>query len=357
MPHFTNTTFPHDPLLDLEPWVGQRQASFRFELINGVTEERLGTLTPIRTATLTHDTARTMKRQLSLELGVVDAAAINPITDRVRVYMVFPNGAEYPLGRYMWTDDSNLVTTKGRLNSSVLNDEMFLVDQQITTAISNTGSSADFLLSTVLGELEGITVTYSLETSPYTISGSWGMGSNRGQILETIAIQGDYFSPWFDNNGVMRFIRTFDPAARIPDFDWDEGNKVNRENILETSDILTAPNRFIVIGNSTIDPDVEVVATADVPATAPHSIANRGFVIAHVEDMQLSDATQAIAVANGIANRLTVFDRVGISTIPDPRHDSYNVIRWDGANWLELAWSMPLREGQAMSHLLRKAYS
>lgn len=356
MPHWTNTTFPHDALLDLEPWVGQRQASFRFDLINGVTEERLGELTPIRTATLSHDTSRIIKRDLKIDLGVADSAAINPITDRIRPYMVFPNGTEYPLGRYMWTDASDLVTSSGRLNSSILNDEMFLVDQQITKGVSNGGSSAEFLLAKILSELEDVTVNYTLDTSPFTISGAWATGANRGQLLEAIAVQGDYFSPWFDHTGTMRFIRTFDPATKLPDLDWDQGNKVLRDSILETSDILTAPNRFIVISNDALDPSIEVTAVADVPATAPHSVANRGFVIAHVEDLQLSDVTQAIAVANGIANRMTVFERVGINTIPDPRHDSYNVIRWDGANWLELAWTMPLEEGQPMSHLLRKAY-
>lgn len=356
MAHWTNTILPHDPLLDLEPWVGQRQAGFRFDLINGVTEERLGELTPLRTATLSHDTTRMIKRELRLELGVIDSAAINAITDRVRVYMVFPNGTEYPLGRYMWTDSSDLVTTRGRLNSSVLNDEMFLVDQEITEAVFQSGSSAEFLLAKILNELKDVTVNYTLDASPFTISGAWTTGSNRGALLEAIAIQGDYFSPWFDNTGTMRFIRTFDPATKMPDLDWDRGNKVLRDAILETSDILTAPNRFIVISNDSLDPSVEITATADIPATAPHSIANRGFVIAHVEDLQLSDAAQASAVVHGIANRMTVFQRIGINTIPDPRHDAYNVIRWDGANWLELAWSLPLQEGSTMSHLLRKAY-
>lgn len=354
MSHWTNTLFPHDPLLDLESWVGQRQAAYRFDLTNRVTGENLGTITPLRSATLSHDTARTIKRQLSIDLGAVDTAAINPITDLVSPFMVFPNGAEYPLGRYMFTDTSNLVTTAGRLGNLVLNDEMFLIDQEITISISSPGTNADALLQQVLS---GIPVKSAIELSPFPIAGSWSIGNNRGQILEAIAVQGDYFSPWFDNEGIMRFIRTFDPATRIPDFDWDQGSKVIRANIIETNDLLTAPNRFIVISNDAADPTVEVTATADTPPTAPHSIANRGFIIAHVEDLQLSDNTQAAAVARGIAERMTVFERVGISTVPDPRHDGYNVIHWDGANWLELAWTMPLVEGRPMSHLLRKAYS
>lgn len=350
----TLTNFAHDPLLDLDPWVGQRQASFRFELFNGVTGEVLGDIFPIRNASLTHDTTRTIKRQLTLELGVADTAVVNPITDRVAVFMVFPTGVEYPMGKYMFTDSSIQVSTGGDTSNVVLNDEMFRVDQQITAAISDPGASATFLLNKVLSALD---VTYSLEESPFSISGSWSIGANRGQILEAIAIGGDYFSPWFDNEGVLRFIRTFDPAAQVPDFDWDAGNKVIRSSILKTSDLLTAPNRFVVISNGALDPTIEVTATADVPATAPHSVTNRGFVIAQVEDLQLNDPSQAQAVVNGIANRQTVFERTGITTAPDPRHDSYNVIHWQGSNWLELAWTMNLVEGQPMGHLLRKAYS
>lgn len=355
MSHQQVTNFPHDPILDLEPWMGQRQCTFRFDLTNRVTGEVLGTVTPIRDANLTHDTNRTIKRQLSIALGITDTAAINPVTDLISPFMVFPSGVEYPLGRYMFTDASNTVTTAGRMGDEILNDEMFLVDQQIETSISNlTGSSANDLIQKVLSD---IPVTYSLETSPFNISGDWGIGANRGQILETIAVQGDYFSPWFDNNGVLRFIRTFDPATRVPDLDWDTGNKVVRDNIIDTSDLLTAPNRFIVVSNSASDPTVEVSASADIPATAPHSITNRGFVIAQVENLQLTGNDQAQAVVNGIANRMTVFERVGITTVADPRHDSYNVIRWDGSLWLELAWGMRLAQGgSTMSHLLRKAY-
>lgn len=354
MAHQRLTNFPHDPLLDLEPWVGQRQATFRFDWINGVTGEILGTVNPIRNASLTHDTSRTIKRQLSMDLGSADTAAINPITDRILPYMVFPSGAEFPLGRYMFTDHSTLSTTGGRLGSEVLNDEMFLVDQQITTGITGTGKSVDNLVEEVL---TGLPVTFDIEASPFNSAENWGIGSHRGQILEALSVSGDYFSPWFNNNGLLKFIRTFEPAGLFPDLDWDSHNQVLRSSILETSDLLTAPNRFIVVSNGATDPSEEVTATKDVPATAPHSIANRGFVIADVQDLQLSDESQAQAVVNGIVNRMTVFERIGITTAPDPRHDSYNTIRWQGANWLELAWSLPLVEGAAMSHLLRKSYS
>lgn len=354
MTHHQLTTFEHDPVLDLDPWVGQRQASFRFQRINGITGENLNEIHPIRNATLTHDTSRTIKRQLSMSLDRVDTATVNVVSDRILLYMTFPNGVEYPLGRYMFTDNSREVFTSGSLANVTLNDEMFLVDQQIERGVLGSGKSINNLILEIVDELP---VTLALTSSPFTSSENWGIGTGRGQILESLSISGDYFSPWFGNDGEMHFIRTFDPAAQVPDFDWDEGNKVSRDGIVETDDLLTAPNRFIVISNAADDPDNEVVGTADVPSSAPHSIANRGFVIPEVQDLQLSSGSQAKAVAEGIAQRLTVVERVSVTTAPDPRHDSYNVIRWRGEQWLELAWGLDMSGGGLMSHLLRKAYT
>lgn len=350
----TLTTFPHDPLLDLDPWVGQRQATFRFALTNAISGEVLGDIHPIRNASLTHDTSRTIKRQLSLALGVADTAAVNPLTDRVDVFMVFPSGVEYPLGRYMFTDASRQVFTSGKLAQMALNDEMFLVDQQITVGINGVDKN---IAKVIKKALEGLPVTYTLPATEFLCAEAWGVGTGRGQLLEALSLSGDYFSPWFGNDGVMHFIRTFFPSDAVADFDFDAGNKVMRENILENDDLLTAPNTFIVISNAAEDATTEVVGRYDIPHTAPHSFVQRGFVIAQVENLQLSTQAQATAVAQNLGIRQTIFEQTTLTTAPDPRHDSYNVIVWRDQKWLELAWSMALVEGGSMNHLLRKAYA
>jgi hypothetical protein len=348
----TLTTIPLDPLLDLDPWVGQRSASFRFALVNGVTGLHLGDITPIRAALLTHDTSRTIKRQLDLPLGVADTAAINGITDRVDVYMVFPGGVEYPLGRYMFTDFTTQVFTSGRLGRAALTDEMFLVDQQITAGINGVGLN---VANVIVNTLSGLPVNLTIEASPFTSSESWGIGTSRGSILEATSISGDWFSPWFGNDGDLHFIRTFDPADKVADLDFDSGNKVLRASITETNDLLTAPNTWVVISNASDAPVLsEIIGTATVPPTAPHSVANRGFVIAQVVDLQITSSSQAQAVAQGLMRRQSIFESATLTTAPDPRHDSYNVIRWQGVNWLELGWSMTLVEGGRMSHVLRR---
>lgn len=347
------TLLPYDPLLDLAPWVGQRQCTFRFDLTDGVTGENLGEIHPLRGASLTHDTTRTIKRQLSLSLDAVDTADINTIRDRVSPWMVFPNGQEYPLGRYMFTDSTRQVFTSGKLGQMALNDEMFLVDQAVSAGVNGFLNSVNAVIEKIL---DALPVTFTIAPSPYISGQSWGIGAGRGQILEALAVTGDFFSPWFDNTGILRFIRSFDPAEKVPEFDWDTGDQVLRAGIVESDDLLTAPNKFIVISNAAERLNVPIVGTASVPPTAPHSLANRGFEILQQQDLQLTTINQAFAVATNLANRQTIFERVSLSTAPDPRHDSYNVIRWQDELWLELAWSMALTEGGEMNHLLRKAY-
>ena len=348
------TNYAHDPLLDLDPWVGQRSASYRFALSNGVTGEHLGDITPIRFASLSHNSTNTVKRQLNLSLGVADMSAVNPLTDRVNVYMTFGDGTEYPLGRYMFTDASRQVFTSGRLGNMMLTDEMFLVDQQLTAGINGVGVGVTVLIQRVL---EGLPITYELESAPFTAAESWGIGVNRGTILESLSVSGDYWSPWFDNNGVLQFKRTFNPADEVPDFNFDDGYKVIRTSIVEADDLLVAPNTFIVISNNSASPGVApVVGRASVPPDAPHSAFNRGFEIVQTLDLQLSNSQQASAVAQGLVNRQTIFERVSLTTAPDPRFDGNNVVHWQGSNWLSLSWSLTLQEGAPMSHTLRRGY-
>lgn len=351
-------------LLDLDDWIGQRTAGYRFDLVDIVTGYRR-TVTPLRDSTpvLTHDTGRTIKRQIrGLMFGVQDTAVLNTVSGRIEIFMLI-GGRQFPLGQYLFNDQTRFRHTSGILSSAGLYDNGFIVDQPSDQSfpiigVTNPPSKA---VSVAIPEiLSGVQVTFTVEASPYSTIGSWPAGRNRGYIVEQLAIDGDYFSPWFDHHNVMRFIRAFDPATAIPTFDFDSGNKVMRDRVIETDDLLTAPNRFIVIGNAsttTTTAAVPVVGVYDIPSSAPHSIANRGFVVAQVFDRQIDGSLQAGSIAANLGQRQTVFERVELFTAPDPRHDSYDVIRWQGENWLEIGWSLPLIEGAPMQHFARKAYT
>jgi|RhiMetdeSRZDD1v2_1073273.scaffolds.fasta_scaffold00494_48 hypothetical protein len=352
----TLTTLPFDDLLDVAPHVGQRVATFAWQLVDGVTDQVLGDLRPILDAppVISHDTSQAIKRTIqSIRFGVEDTAAINALTDRIRPYMVI-GGVSWPLGRFMFTDDSEFVSTGGDTSNDVLVDEMFIVDQQIDRGFA----TLDTATGTVVDLISGLPLVtpFNIAASPYAAQGGWSAGTRRAQILDELAVQGDYFTAWMNNLGQFSMIRTFDPAVVVPQFDWDVGGKVLRDFPIRTSDVLSAPNRFVVISNSESAGDIPIVGTYDVPPSAPHSIANRGFVIPDVRDVQLADPTQANAAARNIGMRQTIFERFDITTAPDPRHDSYDTVHWLGVNWLELFWSITCVEGAPMRHIIRRSY-
>lgn len=340
------------PALNLDTRIGQRQATWTFTLIDGPTGQHLGTLHPIRQpASITHDTTRAIKRDLRITLDPTDQAAINPIRDRIIVAMVV-GGTSYPLGRYMFTDSTLLISTGGQRGMATLLDEMFLIDQQMEQGFSSSAA----VDNAVRALLAGLPIpAISIEATPYAAVGGWAAGTTRGQVLDALATQGDYQTPWMNNAGAFAMVRTRDPDTDPPDLDLDTGARVLRDSVGQTSDILNAPNRFVVIGNSGSANTRPVTGTYDVPANAPHSITNRGFVIPAVYSMQIASATQAKAIARNLGLRQTVSVRVDLETIPDPRHDGYQIIHWQQHNWLELAWSMTCEEGTSMRHTLRRS--
>lgn len=355
----TLATEPPNPKLDLADYVGQRTSTFLFDIVDSVTGYRQE-VNPVQDSvpTLTHDTSRTIKRQImGLFFGVEDTALFNVVTSRLEVAMQLDD-VLYPLGRYI--PNSQLIfESTGRAQSSVtFYDEGFIVDQQLSKGFGSSafGESIQITLSHLLSPLP---IQFTIEPSPFAATVSWSAGTRRGYIVEQLALDGDWFSPWFDNTNVMRFIRSFDPALAIPTFDLDEGNKVFRGRVTRSSDLISAPNQFIVISNGVSaggSESSEAVGVYNVPDSAPHSALNRGFIIPQVETRQLSDQSQAAAVANNIGQRQTIFETIELYTAPDPRHDSHDVLRWQEANWLEIGWSLPLIEGGQMQHIARKVY-
>lgn len=365
----TATTFAPDTLLDMPAYRGQRQATFRFLLFDFLTGKIIRELQPYKSSIpmLSHDTSRVIMRQISgLYFSLADTAALDTIRYRVKIQMIFPGRTPYDLGTYMFVDKMAALTTAGPESTTTMVDSMFIVDQQITNSYSAGTYAADGTIiqfrqveQALVDVLQSKPVTFTTEPSPFYSIGTWAAGTTSGTIVNDLAVDGDYFAPWFDNTDVMRFIRAFDPSTRVPDFDYDANHVINRGDIVLTDDLLSAPNQFVVISNGSVSGNnsLPIVGTYNVPASAPHSAVNRGFVIPQVIDWQVDTAIQANAIATNLGQRQTLFQRVSFSTVPDPRHDSYNVFRFNGDNWLELAWSLPLTEGAEMQHLGRKAYS
>ncbi len=346
-------------LLDLPGHVGQRAVSYRFDLIDGRTGVPRGPLTPLRdtTPTLAHDLTGTIVRRVSgLVLGVKDTARLDPLTDRVAISMVVGGRQRrtYPLGRYMVGDATELVTSSGSTAPLTLFDEMFIVDQELEAGFEGGGQLVDQAIRRLLeampiGEVQ-------VDATELTSMSAWSPGNTRGMALRDLSRQGGYFLPWFNHAGRLRLVRAFEPASHKPTIDLDASQRVIRGSVARGSDLLTAPNRFVVVSNDPGEEEQPIVGTYDVPSSAPHSIARRGFVLPMVVEAQLPSRVAADVYARTLGIQQTAYETVELSTPPDPRHDGYDVVRWDGVLWLETGWTMPLAPGGEMRHTLRRAY-
>lgn len=391
--HNPITTGESDDFFDFTS-KGLRASTFTFDVVEVITGMVVGTFHPIRGSvpTLAHDTTRSVKRTVTMVLNVADTETFDEITHRVNIAMVTGDGRTFPLGRYMAVNISRIPNTGGTLCSVALVDEMFMISQKITSSFtaaqtpgmiyrdgvgrSNTYNVINEFLSrftlfnpsvgkgSITSGTTGATqeprarIERFIEFSSFLSSGSWQAGTEGTSVLSDLATDGDYFTPWMDHHGNFRMIRTYNPDDVVPRFDFDEQKNVIRDSVTRANDLLNAPNRIIVVSNAGVADNRTnpIVGMYDIPPSAPHAIGRRGFVIPEIVDMQVMSIVQATAIARNIGQNQRVVDRVELATPPDPRHDSYDVVRFDGVLWLETAWTMSLIEGGEMRHSMQRIF-
>lgn len=350
-------------ILDLDLWVGQRSTTYRFDVVDTVTGEHRGEVHPSRASTpsLSHDVTSTISRKVQgLALLPSEVDLFRPLVDRIEITMLLDGIGEWPLGRYVASDNVRTVRTDGFLGeeSSVrplsLYDEMFIVDQPLSDSFASDGLLISEVIRVLLAGLP--IVEPSIGTCSQISDVGWSAGTSRATALKDLCSAGGYFAPWFDHAGVLRCVPAFNPGTQIPTIDFDGVPRVLRDSITLTDESVSAPNRFVVISNDTGIGELPIVGTYDIPSTAPNSILNRGFVIPSVRDVQVSSVAQAQVYARTIGIQETIIERLEFETPPDPRHDGYDVVRFLDTNWLETGWSITLTGAGTMRHVMSRAY-
>jgi hypothetical protein len=350
--------------LNLDRGIGQRSTTYRFDIIDGVTGAYRGELHPSRgsTPSLSHDTTSTISRRLQgLTLFPEEAALFRPLVDRIALTMVIDGIGEYPLGRYVASDDVRTVQSDGvtgALASIIrplsLYDEMFIIDQKLSDSFAAGGVLISEVIKTLLEELP--IIEPRIDGCSETSDAGWSAGTSRATALKDLCTAGGYFAPWFDHTGTLRCIQAFDPAATVPTINFDTIPRVMRGSITLTDESVSAPNRFVVVSNDTGISEEPIVGIYDISATAPNSILNRGFVLPDVRDVQVTSSAQAQIYARTLGIQNTIVEKLECDTTPDPRHDAYDVVRFLGENWLEIGWTITLSGNGTMRHVLNRTY-
>lgn len=345
------------------PWLGQRADHFEYEVL----DQDLNVYESIHPTveagpTITANTERAIMRTLDgIELIAGDLARItNPLGDRIRPVMVMPDATRYPLGVYLLGQrQSQLLDPvlghpmEHQLSSMSLMDQGWILDQPVERSITLApGDSIEALFVDLCLEVGISQVVLDPGATTVAAPVGWPAGTSRWRILDDLATKLGCLRPGFNNWGA--FVCTKAPDAASPrQFLYGPSN-VFADSILEADDSYRAPNRYIVIGTGA----TAVVGVWDLPDSAPHSAARRGFVVAQTVDVP---GVETVEVATEAARSAGVQDsrsyvRVSFSSPLDPRHDLYAIIDWQNAAWLEVEQRLVLDPGGEHEHVLARLW-
>lgn len=352
-----------DDVLNGSAFYGQRSISYLFNLLDGESGEVRCPIHPSNSSspTLSHDSASTISRKVQgLTLIADEAEMFRPLVDEIEIFMVIDNFDPFPIGTYLATDDIKIPYSDGVRGHTSYERPLALFDRTlaIEAALSDSFDAGGILVGEAIKNLIGIygITDFDIESTDQTSSAGWPIGAAGTKVLSELATAGGYLKPWFDYTDTLRVVRAINPADEVPSINWDTNKIVISDSVTETNETVSAPNRFIVISNDTGTSKKSYTGVYDIPASAPHSIAQRGRIVPKIIDAQVRSEFQAASYARTIGIQETIAERIDVSTLPDPRHDGFTVVQYLGERWLEIGWSLSLSPGGVMQHTLRRTY-
>lgn len=316
-------------------------------------------------ATITVDVTRKIKRTArGFWLDNTEAATVDEFAGRLGpVWEV--DGESFPLGVFLYGDVNRLrlwgVDADDHELESTLVDQCVILDQKLQAGLSFPAGTNLTNMALAVFDLYGIADPL-VDTTGLTCSEpmSWAVGRDTGlDALTDIAALAAWWEPYFDNDGRAVMRAAVDPSAAQADYSYGRDSKaVRRRSIIESTDVMGAANVFLALNaGSSATP---IVGRYEVPGDQPQSIANRGYAVVETVDAQgIADVPAANAAAQAAGQAaFGEFQPVGFDTIPDPRHDTYDIVAYPDEDTLnlEVSWTLECTPGGDMAHQLRRLY-
>lgn len=350
-------------LLDLEG-VSVRTDSIVFELLDNA-HNLLGQIHPeFAQASIQNATDSGIKRRMTgLIISPDEYADVDVIAHRIRPVWVLENGSRYPQGIFLFAAPQYRRYSFGLIGEAALVDQGLILDQPLSSSL---GWAAGYPVRDAMietAEAAGIT-NYRFDLSAATIGSDVAYPASQShtyaKVLDHLAGIAGFHPAYFDNAGQLVGRAVPDLAVAVPSLvygaDESSSARMISGSMVESNDLLTAPNRYLVVDNTATGG--AVVAVYDVPATAPHSIARRGFAIPKVlEAPGVGNVDQAMEFARAHdASTPSAYETVTFSSPADPRHDTFDLITYRGVTFVELGWRLSLAPGGPMDHTAQRIY-
>lgn len=340
-----DSQFPFDGSTNSPPSV----FGWRFEAVRPGSNIRQ--FTPQTMGSISFDLSREVPKTINgLTVPPDQWAVIDVRLDQLSCILAV-DGADYPMGMFVFSElarqKSVVVDSAGNagdLITASLSDRcMLLIRNEGRAESLNRGFDPSNEMQRILSNSG---VPYSVSAAPNLSVNSitWaGDTTDLAKVKELGTLAG-HRPLWMDNNGVIRSV-----AAQVIDTEIIPLSTLQpiAGSIAIVEKFLTAPNRVIVSDNGAAA--YAIRGQWDAPASAPHSRANRGYVMSTVQESQgLGSADHAQNVAATLGEQYTARS-LAASIVPTPVLDGPQVISYDGANWLVTGWSVDLSPGSTMS--------
>jgi len=339
-------------ILDLAPGVGQVKSTVVYQILDRDLNV-IGEVNSLTDCTVSASTTATIKRQLGgFKLGEKDLRRVDLFQNRIKVAMLLEDGTSWPLGVYVFTDSAKKVGSYVSTLDTSLMDQDYILSQGSRYPYGvNPGGSITDAINFILDD-SGIYQRDVPGDATVRVGDplSWPPGTARSEMLKVLCNLAGWLPPYFNNDGVCIVRPPTDTANVEPDHYYDL-HRVAYDTLIENDNLLQAPNVYIVIGTGPSKGDIS--ATAEVEASLPFSVPNRGFVITSIHRTQgLTSTRQAQEMADALAAQgADGFRTVFFAGPPDPRHDLFQTIEFNGGILNETEWSLPLK-GASMTHSL-----
>ncbi len=342
---------------DLPAGIGQVLSSIRFEVWSRA-GEKVGEIQPERTRSglkvTVNTTARVTRQLKGLTLRADEAADINPYADLVKPLWVWEDGTERPQGTFIWSQPDRYVDSWETPLTATLFDLSYQLDQESLQAVSLPARGKVYPAMLEVAALAGFDENdHEIQPNDATVldAVAWPAGSSYKKILSELAEMAGYLAPYFDNEGTL-ILRPF-PEIKLTEetirYPLGPESRVLKGTVV-VPEALSTPGAHQVINTGT--PKGDITAVAYVDPDLPWSRERRGFLIAKTHRVQGVESTaEAEIMAQSFIDQ-SPEAAVTFGSAPDPRHDIYNLVEFDGTVYLETGWSLTLGPGGPMTHQL-----
>lgn len=291
------------------------------------------------------------------------AEDVDPLSMQLRPHwIVHDNGHEFPLGVFIWGDDSEVLWSWGNPRHASFTDLCANLDQPLDHSIGYDVGASVYQALIQQADAEGFGESKRIiENTTVVLAEAIGWVPSRDTrlaVMESLCALAGFLPPYIDNSGRLVCRSAPALASTTPTFVYGLGTVVVPGSAVRSSDILTAPNRYVAVGAVSVF-GIPYVGIYDIPDDAPNSFRNTGKYRRKTVAMQgIADQVAIDAAAYAAyASDSSTYSWLSFDTPPDPRHDTWDVVSFDGVNYRQIGWRLATRPGSTMHHDCRGVYA